>query len=1176
MSQLQNITHNQKIADKLIDVMLKKPNSLFNHLFSSYHQLIEEAIPHCLNEESYFYDNVDGHMIYHHGFKCKNVRFRHATFENENKILFPKEARKNHLDYFGTIVADVVQVVKKFNSLTGEEVVSEVSDTEKNIPIAKVPIMVKSKYCSTQIKKDLHGECKYDPGGYFIVKGMEKVVMCIEKMVDNKIIVHDKSDKTKKYHVLRLNSKKNDFVDNLQISTLRNDKDDVLILKTSQLGDVPLIIILKAMGLENDKDIISNITYDLSDEDMINLLRPSISKCFDEEGNPIRTKEEAIEYLITLLKQNRMFSQSDKDLAYQQKKMFLSKILSQDLFPHCGNDIAKKVKFLCLMANTICNTLLGRREVDDRDNFQHKRVETPGILIGQLFRQGWKKMLNDVMKYFRKIPQTDDKPINVIGQLNEKIIEQTIKTSLSTGLWGSNKNKKGVAQSFQRLSWIQTLSNLRRVMSQNLDAATTGETSIRSIHNLTFGFLCPVESPEGQKIGIVKSLSFASSITDQQISQREVLDMSLEKFNAYLHPADVDPLQMNDYIKIFFNGDWVGCSKDGYKFYKMLIDMKNNNNLEQTISICMDFNNKELRVYYDAGRLYRPLLQVEDNELNFTKDFIKDLDKLKSIDDSKAFVKLTQKYKNVISYEDMESSNYIMVCPEIKHLDENNRKTKGAFKDELNRYGDNLYVKYTHCELHPWLSLGAVTSLVPFVNHNYGTKNINSFSKVKQSIGTYLTSYKDRIDKSQILYHPQLPIVGTRGNIYNRLNDIPIGENIIVAIMSYNGYNQEDSLIFNQSAVDRGLFRADTLDKYSAKIEKNPSTSKDDIFTKPDPNQVADMKHGNYSKLNEDGYIPEETEITRGDILIGKISPIQPTGNNKVYKDNSEIYKSNVPGVVDRVHTGVYNSDGYEMYNMRVRMERVPMIADKFSNRFAQKGTIGILLPQKDMPFTEEGIIPDMIMNPLSIPSRMTISQLIEMMAAKVGIYNGEFIDGTPFCDFNTKDLPKIMEKLGLSKYGTETLYCGMTGRKMKAQIFMGPVYTFRLKHMVLDKIHGRSTGPIQALTRQPLEGRAKDGGLKIGTMECDALIAHGAGQFLKERMMECSDITKVYVCDECGLFASKVINKDYHICHSCNNTSRISPIVIPYATKLLFQELMSVNILPRIKTDTDIYGDEA
>ena len=267
--------------------------------------------------------------------------------------------------------------------------------------------------------------------------------------------------------------------------------------------------------------------------------------------------------------------------------------------------------------------------------------------------------------------------------------------------------------------------------------------------------------------------------------------------------------------------------------------------------------------------------------------------------------------------------------------------------------------------------------------------------------------------------------------------------------------NQEDSVIFSQGAIDRGIFRVDSMKKYHSEIQKNPSTSQDDIFAKPDKNIVTGMKQGNYDKLNEKGYVPEETEIHDEDIIIGKISPIQPTGNNnKVYKDSSEIFKSNVSGVIDRVHTNIFNSDGYEQYNVRVRMERIPMIGDKFASNFGQKSTLGIALPQKDMPFTESGMVPDIILNPHAIPSRMTVAQLIECMAGKIGAIDGKFMDGTPFNDYNTRELPSILKKLGYAPYGTEVMYCGITGQKIEAEIFIGPTYYMRLKHMTLDKVH--------------------------------------------------------------------------------------------------------------------------
>jgi DNA-directed RNA polymerase beta subunit len=1693
------ISNTQKEIDKLIEFYFNQPKVLYEHLFASYHQFVSEIIPYYLiQEQNYFYENVDKEFIYLHGFKCSNIRIKPSTFENDNEIKFPSDARKNHLNYFATIVADVQQFIEKIDSKTGEKVIKHIGDLEKETSVANIPIMVKSKYCSTNIKQELKTECKFDPGGYFIVNGAEKIVLSMEKMVDNKDLVFTKKDssyETGLIYTSQINSRKHDWSDNLQILTIKNRKDGVLIISnSSQLVDIPLFILMRALGVEADQNIISYITYDLEDTKMLNMVRSSVTNSTDENGNPIRTKEEAIEYLITKLKKNKRISQSDESLARIQKKMYLEKILRQDLLPHLGEDNTKKIVFLGLMANKLINVMLGRQDVDDRDALHNKRIEPPGVLLGQLFRQNWKKMLNEIGKHFKKKNQSDDSPINVISQIKPSIIEQGLKTALATGIWGMNKTKKGVAQSLQRLSWIQGISYLRRILAPSMDESTTKLTSIRHVNNNQAQLLCCltgdsevlmadktlkqikdinnddyvmtinpqtlkmspssiynkfellptklfkiqtennniikatddhpflvfenetkiwkkveelkigsqvyivinnqcvkskivlieeipneivydfttqsdnhsfiansfvvsncVETPEGSKIGIVKSLAMMSTITVQNSTQTDVLKSILKQNKFIKHPYDIDPLEMNSWIKIMINGDWFGVCKISHAqdIYNNLKNKRRENIIDRYTSIIFNYSNKEIRCYSDGGRLIRPLLIVTNNKLNISPEVIKDInEEIKLTDKTKSWKKILSKYPNLIEYEDIESLNYLLVAEGEHRLTEAleaiERKVEYIDTTKINRYGDYRFVKYTHSDFHSWVMMGTVVANIPFSNHNYANRNIIHFSQAKQSIGVYLSSYKDRMDISQVLYHPQIPLVTTQAMKYNGCLDLPYGENAIVAVASYSGFNQEDSIIFNQSAIDRGLFRADTLKKYHSEVQKNPSTSQDDIFTKPDRNKVTGMKQGNYDKLNDKGYAPEETIIDNEDIIIGKISPIQPTGNNnKVYKDNSEIFKSNVQGVIDRVHTGIYNLEGYEMYNVRVRMERKPIMGDKFTcyddshqvltsqgwinikditlnhkvaslvnnklayqnpsqvqsydyegnmylvesnqislcvtpnhrmwvrkrhsnpakvrdysdelaenilherryykknvdgliversdkyfdygtdgqithfkineqkldinswlmffgiwlaegyvdkyshyvrvcvhkkrvkkelddiitnleltyhstkdhpdatcnniytisskpigaymeqfsvgavnktfpewvwnltpdlckllldgmmlgdghtmtngsrrydtsslkladgfqrlclhagystniavkyeaghcsqpiktgknigkiitmrcnayrmtiietqvepivnknikknsdgtitgncdsmvpfkgkvycctvpgqgvivvrrnglmclsgnSRHGQKGTIGITYPQRDMPFTESGIVPDLILNPHGYPSRMSLGHFIECLASKEAAESGHFVDGTPFNNYDVKQLPEALKKLGYSPYGTEKMYCGFTGRKMDVEIFIGPVYTIRLKHMVLDKVHGRARGPKQALTRQPLEGRSRDGGLKIGEMEKDAMVAHGMSQFLKERMMETSDISKAYVCDECGMFASKVIDKDYYRCKGCHNSTRISAVVIPHAAKLLFQELTSVNILPRIRTERSIYGDES
>jgi DNA-directed RNA polymerase II subunit RPB2 len=1174
----------QKDIDIIIDVYFKQVNILYSHLFDSYNVFIKNIIPYSLID-NYFYENVDNDKIYMHGFKCTDIRIKPSTFENDTEIKFPYDARKNQLNYFGSVIANVYQFVEIVDLITGNKTINIVSEVEKDISIANIPIMVKSEFCTTYIKKDYKNECKYDPGGYFIVNGAEKVVMSMEKMVDNKVLVFTKKDISYSdglIYIAQINSKKHEYSDNLQIFTIKNRKDKVLLVTiSSQLIDIPLFILLRALGIESDLQIISYITNNLEDNKMLNLLRSSISSVINDNNESIKSKNTAIDYLITKLKRNKRISNIDENVANKQKKSLLEKIFRVDLLPHLGDDINKKIVFIGYMTNRLLNVMLGRNNVDDRDALENKRIETPGILLGQLFRQNWRKMLNETGKHFKKKNQSDEKPIIVINQIKPSTIEHGLKTALSTGRMGLNKTKHGAAQALQRLSYFQTISYFRRILSPSLEEATSKVTSIRHANPNQLHMLCCAETPEGAKIGVVKSLAMMATITSQNSFQYDIIKNILKYDDVISHPYDIDPLEMGSYIKIMLSGDLYGMCHltNGRNIFNKLKDHRKNGIIDMYTTILFDISNKEIRVYYDGGRLIRPLLIANNNNININPEIMKDIND--ATDKSKLWKFLLNKYKNLIEYEDIETTNYLLISENLSKLNESLEisQKKVEYKEsvsKINRYGDYRWVNYTHNEFHGWLSLGTVAANIPFSDHNYGSRNIVHFSQARQAMGIYSTAYKDRMDISQILYNPQIPLTPTKAMKYNGMLDLPYGENVIIAICSYKGYNQEDSIILNKSSIERGLFAADTLKKIHSEILKNHSTSQDDIFTKPDRNKVANMKHGNYDKLNDKGYIPEETAIQHEDIIIGKISPIQPTNTNKMYKDNSEMYKLLVPGVIDRVHTGIFNSERYEMYNIRIRMEREPLIGDKFSNFHAGKGTVGIILPQKDMPFTKSGMTPDVIINPHGYPRRMSMGHFIECIGAKIAALTGNFVDGTPFNNFDVKTLSEHLKNLGFSPFGTEKLYCGITGQPMETEIFFAPSYFLRLRHMVQDKVHARARGPKQALTRQPLEGRSRDGGLKIGEMEKDAIVAHGMGQFLKERFMETSDITIVHVCDYCGMFSYKAIDKDYYKCNGCKNTINTSAVCIPYAFKLLSQELASVNIVLQIITKNFIKTDNS
>ena len=440
----------------------------------------------------------------------------------------------------------------------------------------------------------------------------------------------------------------------------------------------------------------------------------------------------------------------------------------------------------------------------------------------------------------------------------------------------------------------------------------------------------------------------------------------------------------------------------------------------------------------------------------------------------------------------------------------------------------------------------------------------------KQAMGMYVTNFKHRMDKTAYVQtYTMRPLVDTRLMNMIKLNNIPSGNMVIVAIMSYSGYNQEDSILFNQGSLDRGLFGATIY--HTEKDEDKKIQGDEEIRCKADRSKTKGMKFANYDKLTDAGVIPENTLLENGDIIIGKVVPIKENRNDHTktikYRDQSRVYRTKEESYVDKnyIHR---NGDGYTFAKIRTRVYRKPQIGDKFSSRHGQKGTIGLVIPEQDMPTTINGVRPDIIINPHAIPSRMTIAQLKETLLGKALLDLGLFGDGTSFGEQSIESVCGVLQKLGMERNGNEILYNGMTGEQLETSIFIGPAFYQRLKHMVNDKVHSRSFGPMVVLTRQPAEGRSRDGGLRFGEMERDCMISHGASRFTKDRIYNCSDSFQVFACNKCGLIAVYNEEKKIHVCKTCNNRTDFNKVEIPYACKLLFQELISMNIAPRIITE--------
>jgi DNA-directed RNA polymerase II subunit RPB2 len=617
---------------------------------------------------------------------------------------------------------------------------------------------------------------------------------------------------------------------------------------------------------------------------------------------------------------------------------------------------------------------------------------------------------------------------------------------------------------------------------------------------------------------------------------------------------------LHNKVKVFINGAWVGITHDPIQLYNNMKDKKSRGIINIYTSIIFDYKMQEIRICNDGGRLTRPILRVRDNKAIITKEIIdKIVSKELTWNDLLTSCKLPE---SVIEYIDPDEQNFSMIALKSKH---------GYLQEGQ---------KFTHCEIHPSTIFGVLASCIPFPDHNQSPRNTYQCAMGKQAIGVYAMNFDQRMDKTAyVLNYPTRPLVDTRLMNLIKLYKVPSGAQITVAIMSFTGYNQEDSTLINKGSIDRGLFSA-TI--YHTEKDEDKNIIRDEIIRcKPDPTKTKSIKYGNYDKLNSQGFIPENSLVENRDIIIAKIIPIKENRNDPTkvikYEDQSKCFRTAEETYIDKNFTG-RNGDGYNFAKVRVRTYRKPVLGDKFASRAAQKGTIGNIIPEEDMPFTKDGLRPDIILNPHAIPSRMTIAQLKETILGKVLIELGMFGDGTSFGDLDVGTICRELQKLGYESYGNEIMYNGMTGEQMEMSIFIGPVFYQRLKHMVNDKQHSRSIGPMVNLTRQPAEGRSRDGGFRIGEMERDVMLAHGMSKFCRERLYEVSDKYSMNVCKKCGMIASyndgtknkKYTTSDFtiHLCKTCENTTEFAQVNVPYSYKLLSQELQTINIVPRIITE--------
>tara|TARA_B100000900_G_C20599006_1_gene724707 strand:- start:1150 stop:4722 length:3573 start_codon:yes stop_codon:yes gene_type:complete len=1074
--------------------------------------------------------------------------------EETPKFMFPNIARLKGYTYQSAIFCDIGVIYK--NNET--QIL-----TYKNFPkinIGSIPIMVHSKRCvlrgldSIQLA-DL-GECPYDQGGYFIINGKEKVILSQESKVTNVLYINKTSDPRVPIQANIKSVSKEGFQSSrtnlVSLERVKPDKSNYTTHRFTVrvLGfdiQVPLFVMFRALGITTDKDILSMIIHTTDDtriqHKLIDLLRPSI-----RDSQPIFSQQDALRLLALNTK--------GKDI------INVIEILNHNLFPHYSTYYEKSV-YLAYVVRQLLLTRLDIIKETDRDSYANKRIDLAGPLLLELYRELWAKYqrncslkLDNEYKFnFKEGHEIS----NLINEQNfKRIFDSSIMDSISKSFGASFGTgisaKQGIVQDLNRISMLGTLSHIRR-LSYPLPA---GSKTIgpRKLHNSQWGYVCPSESPDGSNVGIINHLTIMAQVTiniEEEGLYRALLDLKM---------SIIDQVVASDTYRmatVFLNGRMVGFHSNPQTVVRMLKLYKLNSIINCFTSISWNPLVNEINVFCDSGRLVRPLFALHDDlsnelisgsverlhswsqcihgymfEVNpevspYDPTYYRDV--LLELQESKPdFEEFLVSKQSPIEYVDPMESNHSLVAKHYKSIDKQD---------------------YTHCEIEASLILSAVTLNIPFPEHSQAPRNVFSSQQTKQAVGVYSSAYNTRFDTfAHILHYPQKPIVTTRYKQYTHVDKLPYGCNCIVAIASYSGYNQEDAVILNKSSVQRGMFNSVYFRSY-----KDSEENKQNVMTsfgnpKYQPN-VQKKNLSNFSKLDDNGFVRVGEKVTSDDMITGKYTN---------YGTKTEVSGTSIKfgtyGTVDKVV--IYeNKDHLRSCKVRIRKCKIPEIGDKFASRPGQKGVCGMLLDEKDMPFSQDGIVPDLIVNPHAIPSRMTVNQLLEMVLGKSCALSGHLGDATPFQNNHVPDYVSLLQSYGYEGQGNEVLYSGITGEQLHTSIFMGPIYYQRIKIMVADKMHSRSTGPVQALIRQPAAGRANNGGLRIGEMERDSILSHGVSSFLQESMMKRSDEYSVEINESTGLL-------DYSGESTCE-------VQMPYAMKMLLQELQAMSITPRLIVDSHI-----
>ncbi|KAL8712833.1 MAG: hypothetical protein Q9220_003041 [cf. Caloplaca sp. 1 TL-2023] len=1004
----------------------------------------------------------------------------------------------------------------------------------KKVLIGRMPIMLRSSNCVLNGKSDkemafLH-ECPLDPGGYFIVNGTEKVILVQEQMSKNRVIVE-----TEKNNVVQASV--TSFTHERKSKSYVISKNDRIYLKHNVLTEeIPICLVFKALGIQADHEVL------LLCAGQDNVYQDMFAPNFEEYAKlGICSQIDALDYIGARIKvANKAWR--DKRIQAQEALEALASVILVHV-PVQGLNFRAKALYLAFMVKRVMMARHDPKLVDNRDYVGNKRLELAGQLLSLLFEDLFKKFCNDVRmtveKVFRRANQIEDFDAFTCVQTHTNHITSGMNRALSTGNWDLKRfrmKRAGVTHVLSRLSYISALGMMTRITSQF--EKTRKVSGPRALQPSQFGMLCPSDTPEGEACGLVKNLALMTHITvDDEPApvRRLVAALGAQDISA----ANGKDLYIEGAYMVFVNGTPTALTRQPKRFLNDFRKLRRQGRISEFNSIFINHSYHAVLIACDEGRICRPLIVVERGKSKVTKMALRSL------------------RAGTIDFDGFLSRGMV----EYLDVNEENDSNIAMYESDIND-------ATTHLEIEPFTILGAVAGLIPYPHHNQSPRNTYQCAMGKQAMGAVANNQFLRIDSIMyLMVYPQKPLVKTKAIELVKYDKLPAGQNAIVAVMSYSGYDIEDALVLNKGSVDRGFGRCQIYRKWATTLRKYPNGTEDRVGRRIEENGAPIRKH---ALLDEHGLAHVGEKISNNEVYIMKQVPLNASSNGlgsdygtAEYRDAPLSYRLEDPSYVDKVMVTINEADN-RVIKMQTRQTRRPEVGDKFSSRHGQKGVVGIVAEQVDMPFTDEGIVPDIIMNPHGFPSRMTVGKMLELVAGKAGVLAGEFEYGTAFGGSKVEDMGNILIKNGFSYSGKDFMTSGITGESLPAYVFFGPIYYQKLKHMVQDKMHSRARGPRATLTRQPTEGRSRDGGLRLGEMERDCLIAYGASQLLLERLMISSDAHDVDICETCGLMGYQ------GYCQSCKKMGGVTKMTIPYAAKLLVQELLSMNVMCRLKLEDE------